>query len=69
MELRNFKVYIAKRRIKQAIAAYNNQATFDEIADYTKYECIQLQLKLNEMLSKHELTKEDKLYILGGDAQ
>lgn len=59
-------MYIAKKRIRQAIEAYDGEATFENIADYTEYECIELSIKLSEMLSKHQLTKEDGLYTLGG---
>ncbi len=59
-------MYIAKKRIKQAIEAYSGEATFENIADYTEYECIELSIKLSEMLSKNQLTKEDGLYTLGG---
>ena len=59
-------MYIAKKRIKQAIEEYGGEATFENIADYTEYECIELSIKLSEMLSKGQLVKEDGLYTLGG---
>lgn len=59
-------MYIAKKRIKQAIKEYNGEATFENIADYTEYECIELSIKLSEMLFKGQLVKEDGLYMLGG---
>lgn len=59
-------MYIAKKRIKQAIKEYNGEATFENIADYTEYECIELSIKLSEMLLKGQLIKEDGLYMLGG---
>ena len=59
-------MYIAKKRIKQAIKEYNGEATFENIADYTEYECIELSIKLSEMLLKGQLVKEDGLYMLGG---
>lgn len=59
-------MYIAKKRIKQAIEAYGGEATFENIADYTEYECIELSIKLSEMLLKGQLVKEDGLYALGG---
>lgn len=59
-------MYIAKKRIKQAIKEYNGEATFENIADYTEYECIELSIRLSEMLLKGQLVKEDGLYMLGG---
>ena len=59
-------MYIAKKQIKQAIKEYGGEATFENIADYTEYECIELSIKLSEMLSKGQLVKEDGLYTLGG---
>lgn len=59
-------MYIAKKRIKQAIKEYNGEATFENIADYTEYECIELSIKLSEMLLKGQLVKENGLYTLGG---
>lgn len=59
-------MYIAKKRIKQAIEEYGGKAAFENIADYTEYECIELSIKLSEMLSKGQLVKEDGVYTLGG---
>ena len=59
-------MYIAKKRIKQAIEEYGDEATFENIADYTEYECIELSIKLSEMLSKGQLVKEDGVCTLGG---
>lgn len=59
-------MYIAKKRIQQAIKEYNGEATFENIADYTEYECIELSIKLSEMMSKGQLAKEDGAYTLGG---
>lgn len=59
-------MYIAKKRIKQAIAEHGGEATFEDIADWTEYECIGLYHKLMDMLARNQLTKEDKLYVLGG---
>ena len=59
-------MYIAKKRIKQAIEEYGGEAVFENIADYTEYECIELSIKLSEMLSKGQLVKKDGVYTLGG---
>ncbi len=61
-------MYIAKKRIRQAITEHGGKATFEEIADWTEYECIGLYRKLMDMLKKNQLTKEDRLYVLEAKA-
>lgn len=59
-------MYIAKKRIKQAIAENGDNATFDQIADWTEYECIELACRLSQMVDCGELTKCDNRYYLKG---
>lgn len=59
-------MYIAKRCIKQAIVENGGNATFEQIADWTEYECINLNTRINEMVNNGELVKYDNRYYLKG---
>lgn len=61
-------MYIAKKRIKQAIDENGGTATFEQIADYTEYECIELACCIRQMVDCSELTKDDGLYVKGATA-
>lgn len=58
-------MYIAKKRIKQAIDENGGHATFEQIADYTEYECIELACRISQMVDCGELIKDDGLYMKG----
>lgn len=60
-------MYIAKRHIKQAIVENGGNATFDKIADWTEYECINLNARINEMVNNGELIRRDNRYYLKGE--
>ena len=59
-------MYIAKRHIKQAIVENGGNATFDQIADWTEYECINLNSRINEMVNNGELVRCNNRYYLKG---
>lgn len=60
-------MYIAKRRIKQSIVENGGNATFNQIADWTEYECINLNARINEMVNNGELVRRDNRYYLKGE--
>lgn len=57
-------MYIAKKKIRAAIIANDGFASFEQIADWTEYECIALQLRLREMVANGEISLDDGDYSL-----
>lgn len=52
-------MYIAKKRIKQAIDENGGKATFEQIADYTEYDCMDLAHRIRLMVNNGELCRDD----------
>lgn len=57
-------MYIAKKKIRAAIIAQDGFASFEQIADWTEYECIALQLRLREMIATGEISLDEGQYSL-----
>lgn len=64
MESRSIAVYIAKKKIRAAIIAQDGFASFEQIADWTEYECIALQARLREMVEAGEISLDESQYSL-----
>lgn len=57
-------MYIAKKRIKEAISFNDGRAQFEDIADYTEYDCVDLAIKLGKMVENGELELIDGWYCI-----
>lgn len=57
-------MYIAKKKIRAAIIAQDGFASFEQIADWTEYECIALQARLREMIEAGEISLDEGQYSL-----
>lgn len=57
-------MYIAKKKIRAAIIANDGFATFEQIADWTEYECVALQARLREMIEAEEISLDEGQYSL-----
>lgn len=57
-------MYIAKKKIRAAIIASDWFASFEQIADWTEYECVALQLRLREMIAAGEISLDEGQYSL-----